>query len=327
MRILRVLSLMILSAVVAEFLLGDQYLFGLAPAGQQVGQLVIFTAFYGGSAVLIRELARRRGAGWRAVALLALGFALLEEGLVTQSLFNPDYAGAHLLAYGFVRPLGIAVPWTLFVLTLHVVWSISSPIAVVEALWRSQEPWLGRVGLVVVAVLAVLGGVAITAFTLMSGPFVAHPAQLVVALLLALICVFFALRQPRRAGRDQGRLLVGLVGGVALTSAFQVGRQYLPRAVPPWATSLVLAALLAVAVLVCLRTTLNVLGLALGALVTYGWIGLTQARSAGSAGVIEQIVIIVLVAAVAVFASIRSRRPASRAGQVAEPSASVEARG
>ena len=97
---------MILSGVVAEFLLGDQYLFGLAPASQQVGEVVIFTAFYGGAAVLIRELARRRSGGWRAIALLALGFGLLEEGLVTQSLFNPDYAGAHLLAYGFVRRSG-----------------------------------------------------------------------------------------------------------------------------------------------------------------------------------------------------------------------------
>jgi hypothetical protein len=327
MRILRVLSLMVLSAVIAEFLLGDQYLFGLAPASQQIGQLVIFTAFYGGSAVLIRELARRRGAGWRAIALLALGFGLIEEGLVTQSLFNPGYAGAHLLSYGYVRPLGIAIPWTLFVLTLHVVWSISSPIAVAEGLWRSQDPWLSRIGLVVVAVLAVLGGVAITVFSLMAGHFVAHPAQLVAALLLAMVCLFFALRQPRRAGRDQGRLLVGLVGGLVLTSAFQVARQYLPGPMPAWATSVVLVVLLAVAVLVCLRTTLNVLGLALGALVTYGWVGLTQAKSAGTTGVIEQIVIILVVAVVAVLAVRQSRRVLPSAGEATEPSASVEASG
>jgi hypothetical protein len=327
MRILRVLSLMILSAVVAEFLLGDQYLFGLAPASQQIGQLVIFTAFYGGAAVLIRELARRRGAGWRAIALLALGFGLLEEGLVTQSLFNPGYAGAHLLAYGYVRPLGIAVPWTLFVLTLHVVWSMSSPIAVAEAAWRSQEPWLGRIGLVVVAVLAVAGGVAITVFSMMAGHFVAHPAQLVAALVLALVCIFAALRQPRRAGREQGRLLIGLLGGVILTSAFQVGRQYLPGAWPAWATSLVLAGLLAVAILVCLRTTLNVLGLALGALVTYGWIGLAQAKSAGNAGLVEQVVIIVVIAAVAVLAVRQSRRVPPSADPVTDPPTSVAARG
>ena len=59
--LLHALSLALASAVTAEFLLGDQYLNGTPSAGQQVAQLVLFVAFYGSAAVLIRELARRAG--------------------------------------------------------------------------------------------------------------------------------------------------------------------------------------------------------------------------------------------------------------------------
>lgn len=49
--------------------------------------------------------------------------------------------------------------WTLFVLTLHTVWSSSVPIALVEALAarRRTTPWLGRIGLVVTTLVYLLG--------------------------------------------------------------------------------------------------------------------------------------------------------------------------
>jgi hypothetical protein len=68
------IALFFLSPLVAEFLLGDftilqlPYLFLLAPA-------------YGGAAVLIREVSRRAGRGWPTMILLALAYALIEEGL------------------------------------------------------------------------------------------------------------------------------------------------------------------------------------------------------------------------------------------------------
>ena len=53
----------------------------------------------------------------------------------------------------------MGVWWTLFVLTLHTVWSICVPIAIIEALVpdRATAPWLGRPGLAIVSVLYVLG--------------------------------------------------------------------------------------------------------------------------------------------------------------------------
>lgn len=83
---------------------------------------------YGG-ALLIREVTRRTGRGWRTIVVLALAFGVLQEALLTQSLFNPDYCRADLPNVGFVPSLGIAIPWTIFVLSLHTYWSIGTPIA------------------------------------------------------------------------------------------------------------------------------------------------------------------------------------------------------
>jgi hypothetical protein len=98
---------------------------------------VLCVAFYGSAAVVIRDLARRTGRGWPTMLLLALAFGVVEEGLLTQSLFNPDYLGLHKLSFGYLPALGIGLPWTIFVLTLHVVWSIATPIAVPSRSSRS----------------------------------------------------------------------------------------------------------------------------------------------------------------------------------------------
>jgi hypothetical protein len=61
----------------------------------------VFIPLYGGGAVLIREVVRRRGGGWPAIVVLAAAFGVVEEGLATQSLFNPDHAHQHLLSSGY----------------------------------------------------------------------------------------------------------------------------------------------------------------------------------------------------------------------------------
>ena len=68
--------------------------------------------------------------------------------------------------------LGIAVPWTLFVLTLHAVGSTTVPIVMAELCTpaRRTTPWLGRAGLVVTAVLFVLGIAVNTAFQMAQRP-------------------------------------------------------------------------------------------------------------------------------------------------------------
>ncbi|WP_433516846.1 hypothetical protein ACQP2T_15600 [Nonomuraea sp. CA-143628] len=195
-RILPAFGLALLSPLVAEFLLGDFPLTSLH-------FLVLLAPTYGGAALLIREVARRAGIGWPGIVLLSLAYGVFEEGIMTMSLFNPNYAGQRLLDPGFVPALGIGVPWTLFVLALHTVWSMSVPIALAEELTgaRRTTPWLGKVGLTVTAVLAVLGAAVMTVFSYMIGQhFLASVPQLVSIVVIVAALVVLAFRLPRRTG-------------------------------------------------------------------------------------------------------------------------------
>ncbi|MDI6105080.1 hypothetical protein QLQ12_41500 [Actinoplanes sp. NEAU-A12] len=50
--------------------------------------LLFLGPLYGSVAVLIREVARRRGGGWPVMVLLAAAFGLVQAGVVDQSLFD-----------------------------------------------------------------------------------------------------------------------------------------------------------------------------------------------------------------------------------------------
>src|SRR4051794_2880784 len=136
-----VLTLVVLSTFIGEVL------FGATPISR-LGGLVVVTPLYGGGAVLIRELARRRSLGWGRIALLAAAHAIIEEGLALQSMFNPHMFNAGLLG-GTV--LGINLVWIEWTVGYHIVWSIGIPILLTELLFpaRRSEPWLGRTGMIV----------------------------------------------------------------------------------------------------------------------------------------------------------------------------------
>jgi hypothetical protein len=59
-----------------------EVLFGATPISR-IGVLLPVVPLYGDGALLIRELARRRG-GWTRIALLGAAYAIVEEGLVLQ---------------------------------------------------------------------------------------------------------------------------------------------------------------------------------------------------------------------------------------------------
>jgi uncharacterized membrane protein len=212
--------LFFLSPLVAEFLLGD---FTLAA----IGYLVLLAPMYGGGALLVRELTRRAGRGWPTIVLLALAYGVLEEGIATQSLFNPDYAGHHLLRSGFVPALGIAIPWTLYVLGLHTVWSISAPIALTEE-WtghRRTVPWLRGFGLTVSAVLFALAFAATTVFSWTDGHFMASWPQLVTVVVVAAVLIVTAFTLPRRAAAPAAAVpSAAVASGAASSGAVRPGR-------------------------------------------------------------------------------------------------------
>jgi hypothetical protein len=310
----RALTLAVLSGVTAEFLLGDQWLSGAAPLSAQLPELILFVLYYGSAAVLIRELARRTGRGWPTMLLLAFAFGLIEEGLIDLSLFNPDFAGQRLLDYGFIPGLGIGGPWTIFVLTLHVVWSIGAPVAIAEALFpnpvrrrmpaaavapQTQAPWLRVPGLCVAAACYLVGGAAIALFT--QATFVAAWWQYASAGVVAIAAIAVAFRfrpaTPRPASAPWLGLAVGLGGG----SLFQLAQQ-LPHELSPWLACLALLLVLGAAVWASVRLRLDPLGLACGAVLTYCWVGVVNAARTGGWPVLEQLVLVLLAVAVLALA-------------------------
>jgi hypothetical protein len=272
------IGLFFLSPLVAEYLLGNLPITALFA-------VIGLAALYGGGAVLIRELVRRRGWGYPSILALALAYGVLEEGVTTQSLFNPNYADLRLLDPGHIDFLGIGAPWTLFVLSLHTVWSITVPIVLVEAVSkRPREPWLGKVGLTIMSVLFVLGVASTTLIQLKNDPFVASPAQFA-----GLALVFFALiglaarlgttTSTRGPGGVPAVWVVGLIA-LVVTSTFMLVSDL---NVPAWPSAAIYLVGWAAAILVVRQwsrreawTRQHVLALASGALLTYAWHGFPE---------------------------------------------------
>ncbi len=276
-----------LSPITAEFLLGDFTV-------RQLPLLLVFIPLYGGGALLIREISRRRGRGWPTIVLLALAYAIVEEGLITQSLFNPNYLGLRLLDYGYIPDFGISPVWMVFVLSIHVVWSIATPILIAEALAgrRRTTPWLGNVGLTIVAILFLLGCAATTAFTFQSNGFLASPRQLLAAAAAAVAAVLLAFMARRAVPGEASESSVPAPSIVAaatllVASIFELLHHFGPKyGLPPAVSTL--------GMLVCLAGMLalifawsrssrwqpsHYLAIAAGTVLTYSWIGLSKLMS------------------------------------------------
>ncbi len=141
---------------------GAELLSGYGPSTGHVGKvlvdLVFFTALYGAPAVLVREIARRRGWGWPS---MLLGFAALGVAqccLIDQSLFSSDYQGydgwRELRDGTWLAWPGVPAYAALSFVVGHVIFSFAAPIAVAEA-WRAADahrPWLRWPGIVIAAV-------------------------------------------------------------------------------------------------------------------------------------------------------------------------------
>jgi hypothetical protein len=197
---LPVLVLLFLSPVVGELFLGATTVSRLATA-------IPLIFFYGGGAVIIRELARRHGAGWGRIVILAMAYGIIEEGLATQTLFNPELFRAGEIGG---RALGVNWVWSEWTVGYHVVYSIAIPILLAELLFPAvrNEPWLGWKALVSVCVGYLASAVVIgMAFRQIIAPDFRTPMPQVVAAVAvviglgALAMVWPNRHRERRSGR------------------------------------------------------------------------------------------------------------------------------
>ncbi len=196
-RVAPAIGLFFVAPLVAEFLLGNMTI-------KMLGMLAILAPVYGGAALLIRESVRRAGRGWPSILVLALAYGILEEAFLTETLFNPNYMGLnlHLLEPAFIAALGISGWYTVFVLTLHTVWSISVSIALIEALVpdRATSPWIGRLGLGLIATIFTLAAVSMASFSIRQDyhHFAASRTQFFWSAIALLILIVSAFSLPLR---------------------------------------------------------------------------------------------------------------------------------
>ncbi len=212
-RLMPIVVLFLLSPFVAEILLG-------ATTISHLESLLPVTMLYGGGAVLIRELARRKDHGWIRILFLGVAYALIEEGLVFQTIFNPNLFNAATVGGRF---LGVNWIFSEWVIGYHVVWSILIPIWLTEILFPSHraEPWLGHMGVIVFGVIYALGALAIGFFvrsTVAPGFQAPIVDVLAVAVLIALMMVMSIspwIILPRRADlRTKYEMPVPWIAGV-----------------------------------------------------------------------------------------------------------------
>ncbi|WP_058188949.1 hypothetical protein [Terracidiphilus gabretensis] len=273
------IGLFFLAPFIAEYLLGD------LPITLLIA-LVLLAPMYGGGALLIREVVRRTGRGWPSIFLLGIAYGILEEAFTTQSLFNPNYLGKnfHLLDPAFIPALGIGVWWTIFVLTLHVAWSVCTSIAIAEALApsRNTTPWLGPIGLSIVTVLFAIGAVAMTRLSYAKDHYLASHAQFITAAVLIVVFAVAAFLLPRSKPAIASMPVPNpwLTGFVTLLLGS--GVMFVPNRWNWWAAAAVFA-LDAVALVLILFwskskawTPLHKLALAAGAALAYGGHSFTQ---------------------------------------------------
>jgi hypothetical protein len=148
-RIIPAAVLFILATAIAELFSGS------TPVSRGE-QLLLESLMYGPAALLIREIARRAGLGWYSVILLGLAYGLIEEALVLQSVFNPNFLNLDI-SYGSHR--GVNWPWAEIIVTNHAFWSITLPIAVTEAFFPGKRdsswlsvPWIAVLAVILIAI-------------------------------------------------------------------------------------------------------------------------------------------------------------------------------
>ncbi len=286
-RLLPAIALFFLSPLIAEFLLGNQPITEL-PA------LALLAPMYGGGALLIREVTRRTGRGWPTMVLLAAAYGVVEEGLIDQMLWNPHYGGfdmRHAYAQTYVPALGTSVAMVQDVLSMHTIWSICVPIAIVETFGRDHtRPWLGPVGVTLTGALFVAASVFLAAAQAGSEHFMASPAQFAgsAAVIVALIAAGLLLgrRPARTADTDAPRPWPVAAASFAVSGLYWNREMLLP--VSDRIVAVAWCVLAAALTVVCVRWSrrsgwgpAHRLALAGGALLTYVWVGFTHARDMG----------------------------------------------
>ena len=149
-RIPPALALFVLAPALGELVSGS------APPVEFFNPLMflVLAALYGSGALLVREISLRWNKRWPTILLLGLAYAIIEEGLMVKSFFDPAWMDLGDMAF-YGRWLEINWPWTVELMIYHATISIAIPIQLVELIYheRRDERWLARRGMIGISVL------------------------------------------------------------------------------------------------------------------------------------------------------------------------------
>lgn len=182
------LLLFILAPLFGEYLLGILSL-------SEIYYALFLAPMYGGGALLIREFTRRAEGGTITLLILGVAYGLIEEGIIDQMLFNPNYlTGQEWNTY--IPLLGIDARLTIYVLAMHAVWSTSIPILLVESLFpdRKITPWLSKKGLAIVSAIFIIGSAYLCYETKMEKHFFTSVPQLIGTFITVVLLVMFSFK-------------------------------------------------------------------------------------------------------------------------------------
>jgi hypothetical protein len=163
-------SLMILAPLIAEVLPG-------ATRFSAIFVLPIEICVWGGGALFIRYAIRRLGLGWRNMLLLTLALAVAEECIIQQTSLAPLVV--QIRGQVYARAFGVNYVYLLWALVYESVFVVFVPIYLAELIFERSRSrlWLGKAGIVVVALLFALGSfLAWYSWTRIARPTVFHVA-------------------------------------------------------------------------------------------------------------------------------------------------------
>ncbi len=215
-------ALYFLAPLPAEYLIGYGDSTGDFPA--LFAGLLFFAPLYGGAALIIREVTRRTGRGWLTIILLAFAFGVFQASLVDQSLFNPSFIDIESwdedLKNTYIPALGISGNNALNFIVGHAIWSIGTPILIVETCVprRKITPWLGNKSLTVTIILYLLISALLCWGLAVDEDFFASPAQIIgsAAVVVAFISAAFIVKKRPQSVIDKPVPTPWLIGTMTL---------------------------------------------------------------------------------------------------------------
>jgi hypothetical protein len=195
-----IVCLLLLTPGIPEYLSSSSSLTGLV-----INPPVFFIflglnlALYGPGVLLIREVIVRQQKSWPTLLALGTAYGILEEGVALSTLFNPNAGPVGALGF-YGHFANISWVWSIGVLMVHVVYSISLPIVLLGvALPQTRgRSLLGRRGIVTAALVLAADVLLLLVIVVRGEHFWMGATIFLGSLATILLLVYLGLRAPRQ---------------------------------------------------------------------------------------------------------------------------------